>query len=234
MSKLAPNLTLLPVSPEDAPELVAVYFAAFQNAHSLVGWPRTPTVRKWWEDMLAQECQDAHSHMLKIVDSAPAQSNTNNDAISRVSTNNLSPKIVAFGKWNRPRPEVELDKTLPEWPDGSAKELNQTKFGQLVDKRVEIMGPMEDYWYLELIATHPSYQGRGLGSILLDWGTSRADTEDRNCYVEASPSGLPLYRKFGFSPRNPATDYVEVDIKGHGLERDVCLVRPAHSSRAAQ
>ncbi|KAL9086093.1 MAG: hypothetical protein Q9165_007305 [Trypethelium subeluteriae] len=234
MKELPSNFALLPVEPSDAPELVDVYFAAFQNAHSLFAWPRIPNIRKWWEDMLAHECQDSHSHMLKIVELSSTKPNVTAGTSAANNTDNDGSKIVAFGKWNHPRPTIEIDRNLPEWPEGSAKEVNQTKFGTLIERRIEIMGPMENHWYLELIATQPSYQGQGLGSVLMEWGTSRADADGKECYVESAPNGLALYRKHGFVQRNPTTDFVDVDIPGHGPERDVCMVRPARPKPVAQ
>ena len=46
------------------------------------------------------------------------------------------------------------------------------------------------------MAVAPSQQRRGVGSLLLDWVCNRDPTSD--CYVMASPAGVPLYRKFGF------------------------------------
>ena len=146
MTALPPNLTLLPVTRNDAPELVNVYFDAFQNAHSLVGWPRVPTVRKWWEDMLARECQEENAHMLKIVDHPNGPADTVNSIGNATRMNSNGQKIVAFVKWVNPRPDVEIDRNLPEWPEGSDKELNQTKFGQLIQRRIEIMGTRENHW----------------------------------------------------------------------------------------
>ena len=147
MAALPRNFALLPVSPEDAPELVRVYFAAFQNPHSLSAWPRIPTVRKWWEDMLARECQDAHAHMFKIVKTPDVQPGIADAAnVDTTSTESSATEIVAFVKWDHPRPEVEIDRNLPEWPDGSDKEMNQIKFSHLIEQRIRIMGPMENHW----------------------------------------------------------------------------------------
>ena len=68
----------------------------------------------------------------------------------------------------------------------------------------------------------------------MEWGTSRADAEGKECYVDAASAGLALYRKHAFIQRNPATDYTEVDIKGVGPLRDLCMVRPARQNGAAQ
>lgn len=51
---------------------------------------------------------------------------------------------------------------------------------------------------LDTVATHPDYQRRGAGSLLVKWGCDLADTQGVQAYVDASKDGAPLYAKFGF------------------------------------
>lgn len=44
----------------------------------------------------------------------------------------------------------------------------------------------------------PEYAGRGVGSLLLEWGLKKADEDDRAVYVTASPSGMRVYERAGF------------------------------------
>ena len=65
------------------------------------------------------------------------------------------------------------------------------KFHKAVD------GP---HWYLMAIGTSPTRQGTGLGSALLELGTSRADTAGIPCYLEtATESNVAYYSKRGFA-----------------------------------
>lgn len=60
--------------------------------------------------------------------------------------------------------------------------------------------PPEPHWYLSHLAVRPSEQGRGLGRMLLAWGTERADDEGVGTYLEtANPNNLSFYRAAGFS-----------------------------------
>jgi hypothetical protein len=118
-------LTLLPAVLEDIPTLVSIYFASFQNPHSLRAFPRTPSVRKWWEDMLSEEIGDPNACFLKIVEQ-PSESEGEG-------------KIVAYAKWNRPS-EAKEDEDLPKWPDGGDAALCDDFFGQLATKHHDIMG----------------------------------------------------------------------------------------------
>lgn len=51
---------------------------------------------------------------------------------------------------------------------------------------------------LDTLATHPDYQGRGAGSMLVKWGCDLADASGLSVYVDASKEGAELYAKFGF------------------------------------
>jgi predicted N-acetyltransferase YhbS len=51
---------------------------------------------------------------------------------------------------------------------------------------------------LDTVATHPDYQRRGAGSLLVKWGCDLADAQGVQAYVDASKDGAPLYAKFGF------------------------------------
>jgi GNAT superfamily N-acetyltransferase len=51
---------------------------------------------------------------------------------------------------------------------------------------------------LDTVATHPDYQRRGAGAMLVKWGCDLADENDVAAYVDASKAGAPLYKKHGF------------------------------------
>lgn len=46
--------------------------------------------------------------------------------------------------------------------------------------------------------THPDYQRRGAGLMLLKWGCNLADECGVAAYVDASKAGAKLYEKCGF------------------------------------
>ena len=51
---------------------------------------------------------------------------------------------------------------------------------------------------LDTVGTHPDYQRRGAGSMLVQWGCDLADRDGVSAYVDASKEGAPLYQKHGF------------------------------------
>ncbi len=71
------------------------------------------------------------------------------------------------------------------------KSLSVTeKFHKSVD------GP---HWYLVAVGVRSGLQGQGLGSTLVDIGTSRADTDELPCYLETgTDSNISYYQKRGF------------------------------------
>ena len=60
----------------------------------------------------------------------------------------------------------------------------------------QVEGP---HWYLLTVGTRKDRQGQGLGSALVEMGTSRADEAGVPCYLETgTDSNIAFYRKRGF------------------------------------
>lgn len=68
------------------------------------------------------------------------------------------------------------------------------------------------HWYLEFIATRQEWQGKGAGGMLIRWGVERSDDDGTETYLEASPEGLPIYKRFGFEE----VERFAVDVEGKG------------------
>jgi GNAT superfamily N-acetyltransferase len=59
--------------------------------------------------------------------------------------------------------------------------------------------PREPHWYLAILGTDPSQQGRGVGSSLLLPVLERCDDEGLPAYLESSKqANIPFYRRHGF------------------------------------
>lgn len=53
---------------------------------------------------------------------------------------------------------------------------------------------------LGILAATPTRHRLGAGSALLKWGCELADRENKTAWLESSPVGFSLYKKFGFEP----------------------------------
>lgn len=73
---------------------------------------------------------------------------------------------------------------------GRADALNQT----ILPARIH-----EPHWYLALLGTEPSQQGRGLGSALLAPNLEKCDQQGLPAYLESSKqANVPFYQRHGF------------------------------------
>lgn len=69
----------------------------------------------------------------------------------------------------------------------------------------QVHGP---HWYLMTVGTRSGRQGQGLGSALVELGTSRADDAGVPCYLETgTDSNVAFYRKRGFEVIGQADCY---------------------------
>ncbi|EMC93963.1 hypothetical protein BAUCODRAFT_158604, partial [Baudoinia panamericana UAMH 10762] len=128
---------LQPLESSDAERCVTIYFAAFQNPHSLAVWPRIATVRAWWEQMIRDELNEEGSHWRKAVFKDTGE-------------------LVGYCKWRHHAAGQTLDTQLPEWPKGADTALADETFGAWVRMHPELMGSRA-HWYLEMVATDPAY-----------------------------------------------------------------------------
>ena len=80
--------------------------------------------------------------------------------------------------------------------------------------------------FLNILATHPKYQRKGVGRKLLQWGLRTADAENIPIALYASPNGANLYRSIGFQDLAKSV----VEYNGIRLE-DPFMVRWPHSEQ---
>jgi ribosomal protein S18 acetylase RimI-like enzyme len=73
------------------------------------------------------------------------------------------------------------------------------KFREAQVECIEKFCPDIDHtWYLKVLCVHPSYQRKGVGTVLVNWGLKHAQARGENAYLEASDFGKGLYIKLGF------------------------------------
>ncbi|GIZ48000.1 hypothetical protein CKM354_001107500 [Cercospora kikuchii] len=201
------SITLQPLQECDVQTCVTIYFSAFQNPHSLACWPRVPSIRAWWENMIRSELHGPGAHWLKAVPNATGA-------------------IVGFVKWQEPKPGVEPDTNLPEWPEEADQELCDETFGAWARAHRDLMGN-EGHWYLEIIATDPAYQGKGAGSLMMQYGLKKADEQGVRAFLEASPDAVRLYEKAGFREARHLDTFINNSRVEGTMYRNLFMVRDA-------
>ncbi|KFY26987.1 hypothetical protein V491_01093 [Pseudogymnoascus sp. VKM F-3775] len=190
MGSITNSLVLEPATAEDIPAMIEIWFAAFTQSSITKLLPDTPGMREWHLEWHHRNFQTIPSiKYLRVVDTA------SKDEQGR-------PRIVAFGVWNLGIPE-EQGRRFPPWHPDCPQEACEDLISGLEKERKRIMGDVRNY-YLDTLGTHPDYQRRGAGSMLVKWGCDLADKDGVSAYVDASKKGLPLYKKYGFVDFSPA------------------------------
>jgi GNAT superfamily N-acetyltransferase len=117
--------------------------------------------------------------------------------------------------WGDPSPEVHL-----ECYDASLGVLRRWRLDYFREHN-------QPFIYMAILTVVPEVQRRGVGSTLLREGLKEADRRGLPAFIEASPAGLGLYKKFGWEEMLKTT----VNLKDFGGEDVECvtvgLIRPA-------
>jgi GNAT superfamily N-acetyltransferase len=107
---------------------------------------------------------------------------------------------VGAAIWIPPgRPEIDftVDPPAPEPPPDRLERF--AILGPLMEENT----PAEPHWYLQLLATHPDWQRRGIGAALMNVIFERADSEGLGCYLETETvENVAYYRHHGFDVRS--------------------------------
>ncbi|KAM3418057.1 hypothetical protein BST61_g6263 [Cercospora zeina] len=149
------------------------------------------------------------------------------------AVSNETGAIAGFVKWQEPKPGVEPDTNLPEWPEEADRELCDGTFGAWARARRELMG-REGHWYLEIIATDPAYQGQGAGSLMMRYGLERADEQGARAFLEASPDAVRLYERFGFREVRHLDTFIQNSRVKGTMYRNLFMIRDAARKNCSQ
>ena len=124
--------------------------------------------------------------------------------------------------WGDPSSEVHL-----ECYDASLGALRRWRLNYFHERS-------QAFVYMAILTVVPEVQRRGIGSALLREGLKEADRRGLPAFIEASPAGLGLYKKFGWEEMLKTT----VNLKDYGGEDVECvtvgLVRPAGAKETTE
>ncbi|CAK7213753.1 hypothetical protein SBRCBS47491_001912 [Sporothrix bragantina] len=218
------SLTMRPATEADLDRLVDVYFSAFGgNPINDRVFPASSTQsRPFWRKNLADNLKEDHVRF-QVMETIP-------------TSDSEEKQIAAFAVWNAPLKATDAIPAMPPlsaWPSDGDLEAASEFFYDLERQHKKFMGPTSDsedqkqrpHWYLELIATHRDFQGRGAAGALLRYGEQQADAEGVPCYLDATPDGRPVYTSAGHGFR-------EVETKQYlgGAYEHVFMIRDPRTS----
>jgi len=211
------NFILSPCTPADIPEMIEVYLNAF--AGDVLGnftFPREEIgeteMRRWMTAFLTSHFAKPEMHSYKMTE-------TNTGIMAAWMRCAFPHSLTEEEKEKRKLQEQERAKRDGQWPRGANLEVIGAKFGMLMKLKEKYCNDLETY-YLQLLATDPAYQRRGLASKLLKHVLDSADREGKKAYIEATLAGYPVYERLGWK----VVDVVEIDLskwggKGMGSNR---------------
>ncbi|KAF7954252.1 hypothetical protein EAE96_005381 [Botrytis aclada] len=113
------------------------------------------------------------------------------------------------------------------WGKGSNVQLCEDVFVRGDEYMYEACGG-EKWLKLNILVIHPSYQRRGIGTLLLEQGLKLADEKSLQVVLGASPWGIGLYRKYGFVDVHCMDVHLDRYEGGEGMgsTRHVIMRRP--------
>jgi Acetyltransferase (GNAT) domain len=129
-------------------------------------------------------------------------------------------QVAAWASWNTPTDE-EIQQRDKEQAENDAKKqtLQGSDFDfppglpvlvqQDTDKWLNHWTRSRRHITCKALFTCPSFQRRGMGNALVQYGNKLADEVGLPIFLQASPYGFPIYQKHGFE----TVQYLDVDLR---------------------
>ena len=196
-------LQLAKATEADIPILYDVQMTAFLNSdpvNQLIYKANgiTPSARAAGIKRLQNELNKPGTVYMKVTDPAlvPSAKGPNEP------TSSVPGGIIAYSRWTiNPHPTPRSEWTKPYVPhdagEGINADLMRAFFTGIVNHRKDIVKG-KPHVGLNLLATLPAHERRGAGTLQMKWGIDRALRDGLDCYLEATPAGMPLYQRMGF------------------------------------
>ncbi|TVY75976.1 hypothetical protein LSUE1_G007873 [Lachnellula suecica] len=207
---MAPSsITTSLATEEDAPRLayvMTVAFAATDTSYPLV-----------W----GSAAEGTHEKVAQIGLFSPVQKE-GRVTIKAVDANE---KLVGFATWGLPKDEVPTKKEkegLPPIP-GVRVDLWEEKGNWATDPVERDVDPSKDM-NLMFCFVDPEYHRRGIGSLLLQWGTKKADELNAKIWLSSTPQAVSAYEKNGWKVIE-THDVMLENYGGEGVYRRAWMLR---------
>ncbi|ETS84154.1 hypothetical protein PFICI_02179 [Pestalotiopsis fici W106-1] len=202
-------ITIRRATREDIPAMVQILYRAFgtKNLFAML-WPESLKHLRllpghgdhlaWRTSRFESNFQDMKPWMHFIV--AVQQSPTGEELMVG-SAEWMAPAEKTNSTPDKDKTETDRETELPAGMDQAAFRESQAvnrAFEQSLEQALG-EGSLEKMWYANSIAVDPTYQGKGIGTLLTKWGMDQAEKDGRDVYLLASEAGASLYRKLGFT-----------------------------------
>ncbi|TVY55165.1 hypothetical protein LCER1_G004185 [Lachnellula cervina] len=202
--------TIRAASPTDLPYIATLDIAAHKPASALLNMNLLPPddihalYLSRYAHYLSQP--DQYRFLVAVTSASTSQNGT--------VTHGGKSDIAGFLVGARPKVELESfeeeDRWKPVFPEDASVETLAWFLGLMKSMKEDKMKPRQTE--LEALATSPSYQHRGVASLLLAHWLQEVDTAHGTLYVRASGSGRRLYEKLGCVDKGEHS----VDVSDHG------------------
>lgn len=206
-----PNLAVSLLKPEEAEQYMRIRHAAFKHDVNKILYFNQPEPSQSTLDRVTRDIADGITKgifYVKCVDT------TNNEMVAGARWRYIRPE--ASTATDRTWEEVEKGLTIPEPYTESHPEVWREFYELFNESKRKHLGT-RPYWALDTLVTHPDHHRRGAGGLLLAWGCQKVDEAGTVAYLEASPMGEPLYRRYGFEP----VGNLELDLRKWGGDEEI-------------
>lgn len=179
------------------------------------------------EQTTSPTTQKTESIWLKVLHSTGTQPSTENGTEREI----LGGAEWIFHKENTPTslPEKStiregVQSLASRHPEGGARIFAEQAFTLLrtaeIENRVKYSGG-RPYMSLGSCFTAPEYRMRGIGHLVMEWGVKKADEMGLDIWIEAAPSAVPFYQRYGFVSLKTVELQVEMECPDElkGVER---------------
>lgn len=180
------TLKLLPLLKEDADEVVRLFYASYDNnPFRRILYPNgmAQSSLDMIKDSRVEAVDDPDQYALKVVD-------TDTGEIAACAVWAYT-QAMTDEDWDR-----ETEEALNSRPEARQEIVSEFIYKEQDFKR-RIMGHTR-WWELVSLNTLPKYQRRGIGSMLMEWGTDKLEEMQVPSFIIASSQGYGLYIKHGY------------------------------------
>jgi GNAT superfamily N-acetyltransferase len=165
-------------------------------------------------------------HFFKIVDTDLVPKEPFGQAVG-IARWKLFPRQRTDEEIKREEEEEEKDEeeygSHPDVALGTMADFMHEFHRQMDEGRRKHLGN-RPYLLLHVLCTRPEHERRGVGSVALAWGAAKADELGLPAYLEGSPKGIPLYKKWGFE----IVETMPLDARDYGYHEPLthmCMLR---------